>query len=338
MMLPAGAILLSAFLLFLVQPLMGRLITPWFGGSASVWTTCLVFFQGALVIGYGYAALSIRLLSPKWQRLLHLILLAASLLALPMLPDASWKPADPHHALIQIGLLLLASVGAPYMLLAATGPLVQSWHAGSGYVPWRLYAFSNLASITALLAYPFAIEPWFALHTQALAWSAFYLLAALLILALAWRTRRQPQPAPASTATPPKRADIATWAILAALPTALLVATTEYLTRDVAPLPLLWIPPLALYLLSFVVWFDGRMRFHRLFLDAGSDCLHRGDGAGHDHGPLQVRADGARAVCSWPVSSWSASIATASWRNGGPNRAGSDPTISRSHSAARWAG
>ncbi|MBN9516410.1 MAG: fused MFS/spermidine synthase [Alphaproteobacteria bacterium] len=265
MMLPAGAILLSAFLLFLVQPLMGRLITPWFGGSASVWTTCLVFFQGALVVGYGYAALSIRLLSPKWQRLLHLILLAASLLALPMLPDANWKPADPHHALIQIGGLLLASVGAPYMLLAATGPLVQSWHAGGGHVPWRLYAFSNLASIAALLAYPFAIEPWFALHTQALAWSAFYLLAALLILALAWRTRRQLQPAPDSTAIPPKRADIATWAILAALPTALLVATTEYLTRDVAPLPLLWIPPLALYLLSFVVWFDGRMRFHRLF-------------------------------------------------------------------------
>lgn len=261
--LPALAVLLSAFLLFLVQPLIGRLVLPWFGGSAAVWTACLVFFQSGLVLGYGYAALAIRLLSPAAQRRLHVTLLAASLLALPLLPDAAWKPADGDNALLRLAGLLAATAGAPYVLLAATGPLVQSWLVASGRTPWRLFAVSNAASIAALVAYPVAIEPWFALRLQAMLWSAFYILAALLVTLLAWRTR-DARPAPRPETAPPTVRQAAAWIVLAALPTALLVATTEYLTRDVAPVPLLWIPPLALYLLSFVVWFDGRLPFHRL--------------------------------------------------------------------------
>lgn len=272
----AGAVLLSAFLLFLVQPLMGRLITPWFGGSAAVWTACLAFFQSALVIGYGYAALSLRLLAPRAQRLLHLGLLAASLLFLPILPGATHKPTDSHDPLWEIVLLLLTSAGLPYMLLAATGPLAQAWLAGTGRLPWRLFALSNAASIAALLAYPVVVEPWLPLSAQAWAWSLFYGLAALMTVALAWQTRVPPAaPAPAVAAAhvydePPDEPrdglrNKAAWLLLAAVPTAMLVATTEYLTRNVAPIPLLWIPPLALYLLSFVVWFDGRLPFHRLF-------------------------------------------------------------------------
>ena len=261
--LPALAVLLSAFLLFLVQPLIGRLVLPWFGGSAAVWTACLVFFQTGLVLGYGYAALSIRLLSPTNQRRLHVTLLAASLLVLPLLPDPAWKPADGDNALLRLAGLLAATAGAPYLLLAATGPLVQSWLVAAGRTPWRLFAISNAASIAALAAYPLAIEPWFTLRLQATLWSAFYLLAALLVALLAWRTRGAVS-APAAAAPPPTARQLGTWMVLAAVPAALLVATTEYLTRDVAPVPLLWIPPLALYLLSFVVWFDGRLPFHRL--------------------------------------------------------------------------
>lgn len=264
MVLSAFAVVLSAFLLFLVQPLVGRLILPWFGGSAAVWTACLAFFQTALVAGYGYAALSIRLLSPRGQRLLHVILLAVSLLALPVLPDHAWRPTESSHALVLVAGMLLAMVGAPYMLLAATGPLVQSWLAGSGREPWRLYAISNIASIAALAAYPVAIEPWFGLRLQAHLWSAFYGLALLLIVLLAWRTRLQPTPSASRIGAPSIR-QAASWIVLAAVPTALLVATTEHLTRDVASIPLLWIPPLVLYLLSFVLWFDGRLPFHRLF-------------------------------------------------------------------------
>lgn len=261
--LPALAVLLSAFLLFLVQPLIGRLVLPWFGGSAAVWTACLVFFQTGLVLGYGYAALSIRLLSPASQRRLHVVLLAASLLALPLLPDTAWKPADGDDALLRLAGLLAATAGAPYLLLAATGPLVQSWLVAAGRAPWRLFAVSNAASIAALAAYPVAIEPWFTLRLQAMLWSAFYLLAALLVALLAWRTRGT-APLPRVAAPPPTARQAATWMVLAGVPTALLVATTEHLTRDVAPVPLLWIPPLALYLLSFVVWFDGRLPFRRL--------------------------------------------------------------------------
>lgn len=261
--LPALAVLLSAFLLFLVQPLIGRLVLPWFGGSAAVWTACLVFFQTGLVLGYGYAALSIRLLSPANQRRLHVALLGASLLALPLLPDAAWKPADGDDALLRLAGLLAATAGAPYLLLAATGPLLQSWLVAAGRTPWRLFAVSNAAAIAALAAYPLAIEPWFTMRLQAMLWSGFYLLAVLMVALLAWQTRGAPRAAGAA-APPTTVPQMGIWIALAAVPTALLVATTEYLTRDVAPVPLLWIPPLALYLLSFVVWFDGRLPFQRL--------------------------------------------------------------------------
>lgn len=266
MSLAALAVLLSAFLLFLVQPLMGRLVVPLFGGGASVWTTCLVFFQAALVAGYAYAAGATRWLSPRSQRLLHVALLAASVAALRLVPDAALMPADGANPQGRIFLLPLLTAGLPYMLLAATGPLVQVWLAAIGRSPWRLFAVSNAASIAALVAYPFVVEPLVGLGAQARLWGALYVLSALLVALLAWRTL-----APASldsgearqTATPVS--NLLTWVVLAALPSALLVATTDFLTRDLPAIPLLWILPLALYLLSLVVWFDGRLPFHRVF-------------------------------------------------------------------------
>ena len=266
MRLAALAVLLSAFLLFLIQPLMGRLVVPLFGGGASVWTTCLVFFQGALVVGYGYAVLSTRWLSPRTQRLLHIALLATSIVALRLVPGDTLTPADGTDPQGRIVLLLLLTAGLPYMLLAATGPLVQSWLAAIGHSPWRLFAVSNAASIAALVAYPFAVEPFLGLATQARLWGAFYGLAALLVGLLAWRT-----PMPASPVrggerqAPPPASTVLTWIVLAGLPTALLVAATDFLTRDLPAIPLLWILPLALYLLTLVVWFDGRLTFHRVF-------------------------------------------------------------------------
>lgn len=266
MSLAALAVQLSAFLLFLVQPLMGRLVVPLFGGGASVWTTCLVFFQAALVAGYAYAVASTRWLSPRSQRLLHMALLATSVVTLQLMPDPALAPADGADPQGRIVLLLLLTAGLPYMLLAATGPLVQVWLVAIGRSPWRLFAISNAASIGALVAYPFVVEPLLGLRAQARLWGAFYILSAILIALLAWRTLvpvslQGGKARQAATPVP----SLLTWILLAALPTALLVATTDFLTRDMPAIPLLWILPLALYLLSLVVWFDGSLPFHRIF-------------------------------------------------------------------------
>src|SRR5215210_2641067 len=178
MRLYATTIFLSAFLLFLVQPIIAKQILPWFGGSASVWATCLVFFQTVLLFGYAYADWSTRSLKPRVQAALHIALLLASLALLPIIPDASWKPGAEEAAgpAVSILALLGATIGLQYFLLSATSPLVQAWfwrrflHA----VPYRLFALSNLASLLALLAYPVAIEPVLTLAHQSISWSAAY--------------------------------------------------------------------------------------------------------------------------------------------------------------------
>src|SRR5690349_15087293 len=163
MILFALTIFLSAFLLFLVQPIIAKQILPWFGGAAAVWATCLVFFQSILLVGYAYADWTTRKLTPRRQAWLHLTLLAGSLLLLPIIPDVSWKPgatgaSGPTVAILG---LLLATIGLPYFLLSTTSPLVQAWfwrrfrHAA----PYRLFALSNFASLLALLAYPVVVEP-----------------------------------------------------------------------------------------------------------------------------------------------------------------------------------
>jgi hypothetical protein len=162
MLLYALTIFLSAFLLFLVQPMIARIILPWFGGSASVWTTCLMFFQLVLLAGYLYAHWVTRRLKPRTQATLHTILLLASLAALPILPGAVWKPIDSMHPEARILLLLAAVVGGPYLFLSTTGPLVQAWYARAfpGASPYRLYALSNAGSLLALLGYPVMVEPF----------------------------------------------------------------------------------------------------------------------------------------------------------------------------------
>src|SRR5688500_11099496 len=194
MFLYAATIFLSAFLLFLVQPIIAKQILPWFGGAASVWATCLVFFQTMLLFGYAYADWSTRALKPKTAAAVHVALLALSLALLPIIPDAQWKPgadggSGPALAILA---LLSATIGLQYFLLSSTSPLVQAWfwrrfhHA----VPYRLFALSNFASLLALLAYPIAVEPFFALVQQSDSWSVAYAVFAVLCAAAALATVR----------------------------------------------------------------------------------------------------------------------------------------------------
>ena len=195
-MLHAITIFISAFLLFLVQPIIAKAILPWFGGSAAVWTTCMLFFQSVLLAGYAYADFTTRHLNPRRQALLHIGLLAASLLLLPILPNVGWKPLGDEDPVSRILLLLTVTLGLPYFLLSTTGPLVQSWfareqRAGSVY---RLFALSNFASLLALVAYPVVIEPFVAGRVQAWGWSLGYVLFVLVCAAGAWRAQRYTMP------------------------------------------------------------------------------------------------------------------------------------------------
>src|SRR5512147_1742508 len=175
MFLYALTILVSAFLLFQVEPIIAKIILPWFGGSAAVWTTCLLFFQVVLLLGYVYAHCLVRYFSRRSQALIHIGLLAASMLALPVIPGAAWKPAGGEDPASRILLLLTVTVGLPYFLLSTTGPLVQGWYARRFEgVPYRLYALSNAGSMFALLSYPVLFEPVFATHQQAVGWSFGY--------------------------------------------------------------------------------------------------------------------------------------------------------------------
>src|SRR5215470_4233865 len=190
----ALTIFLSAFLLFQIQPLIGKAILPWFGGAPAVWTTCMLFFQLLLLGGYAYAHSVTRRLSPRAQRRLHVALIAAAIAAMglgivlsrsPILPGPSFQPADPERPILRILCVLAASVGLPYFLLATTGPLLQAWFARShpGVSPYRLYALSNAGSLLALVTYPFVVEPGLPLHAQAFTWAgAFVVFGALCAL------------------------------------------------------------------------------------------------------------------------------------------------------------
>ncbi|MCX6624205.1 MAG: fused MFS/spermidine synthase [Acidobacteria bacterium] len=262
MLLFASTIFTSAFLLFLVQPMIAKKILPWFGGSAAVWTTCMLFFQIVLLLGYLYSHWSIRYWKPKRQIMVHLGLLALSLLLLPLAPNPLWRISGDQDPALRILALLATSVGLPYFLLSTTGPLLQAWYArrSPGSVPYRLYSLSNLGSMLALLGYPALMEPWVFTHTQLLAWSAGYVLFVILCAAVAWKTRPAGQVAAAAEALPaaghvPWQAQ-GLWVLLSACSSALLLAITNHLCQDVAAMPFLWVLPLALYLLSFVLCFE----------------------------------------------------------------------------------
>jgi hypothetical protein len=267
MFLFAATVFTSAFLLFLVQPIIAKQILPWFGGNASVWTVCMVFFQLVLLGGYAYADALARRFTPRAQALVHTVLLVASLAFLPILAAESWKPAPDTEPAPRILLLLLTTIGLPYFLLSTTGPLVQAWFARSfpSATVYRLFALSNLASLVALIAYPPLIEPAITLQAQSYAWSGVYVAFALLCVASAWLAAGKPaitNPVetvmnPQTGGEPAPRAnDYLLWLVLSALGSLLLLAVTSHITQNVASVPFVWILPLVLYLLSFILVFD----------------------------------------------------------------------------------
>jgi spermidine synthase len=279
MLLYAATIFVSAFLLFLVQPVMAKQILPWFGGSATVWTTCLVFFQTALLAGYAYSDLTVRRMAPRASFKLHTVVLLASLALLPIVPGAQWKPTGAENPSWLILGMLVATIGLPYFLLSTTSPLVQAWFARAqpGASPYRLFALSNLASMLALVGYPFLLEPWAPTREQALGWSVGYALFVGLCLAAGWRSlQRRATPkvrAPADASAdpsgtahgepPPPRSRQLLWCTLSATGSLLLLAVSNHITQNIAAVPLLWILPLALYLLTFILCFDGSGWYRR---------------------------------------------------------------------------
>jgi len=258
-MLHAAIIFLSSFLLFLVQPLIARLILPWFGGSAAVWTTCMLFFQTVLLAGYGYAHFLNAKLPGKLQPLVHTILLALAVALLPIAPGEAWKPAGGEEPVSRILLLLAASVGLPYFLLASTSPLLQAWYvrAKPGGNPYRLFAISNFASLAALVGYPFLVEPVFTAREQVVGWSILFAGFAVLCAAVSWLTPPAAEQKEVSNSENSK-APYLLWLGLSATGSALLLAVTNHLTQNVASVPLLWLAPLTLYLLSFILTFEGQ--------------------------------------------------------------------------------
>lgn len=268
----AVTVVLSAFLLFLVQPLMGKVVLPWFGGAPAVWTTCLLFFQLVLLGGYAWSHLVVRRLRGAWQRRAHLALLALAvgvvvvtgvMWGTPLVPSLALRPATSEAPMARLLLILTLSVGFPYFTLSSTGPLLQAWVAQR--VPtalaMRLYSASNIGSLVGLLAFPVLLEPLWPLRTLAWGWSVGFVGFALACASLAWSApviARQPA---AETKLPAAR--VSMWVLLASLPSGLLLAVTNHLTQDVAPIPFLWVLPLVIYLASFVVTFDSDRWYRR---------------------------------------------------------------------------
>ena len=272
MPLHAATIFLSAFLLFLVQPILAKQILPWFGGAAIVWTLCMVFFQFVLLLGYAYAHWLSSRVAARRQAWIHIALLLASLAFLPIVPDAAWKPSGADNPVTRILLLLFATIGLPYFLLSSTSPLVQAWFARAypGSSPYRLFALSNFASMLALLGYPFLFEPWFGNPQQSAYWSWGYGLFVLACGALAWSCRELPTlsvegaRAAAEAAEPaPRPASIVLWLALSAMGSVTLLGVSNHLTQNVSSIPLLWVIPLAVYLLTFILCFEGRVWYKR---------------------------------------------------------------------------
>ena len=255
----AATVLAGALLLFEVEPLIAKAILPWFGGSAQVWTTCLLFFQAALLAGYFYAHVLTTRVAPAWQWRIHAGLLVLSLLVLPIVPAEHWKPQGGEDPLLLILGLLTTTIGLPFVLLSATSPLIQAWLArpvdGAVAPPYRLFALSNFGSFVALLSYPVVVEPFVPGHGQALGWSACYAGFVVLCSLTAFLYRRGQSEAH-SKSDHPAWAKRVLWFALAAAPSGLLLAMTNFMLQNVAAIPLFWVVPLALYLASFILAFN----------------------------------------------------------------------------------
>ena len=265
----AVTIFLSAFLLFQVQPLIAKLILPWFGGSAAVWVTCMLFFQIALLLGYGYAHFLVRRVPLRRQATVHIVLLLLGVCVLPILPNPAWKPQGGEDPLFRIMGLLAVTVGLPYMLLSSTSPLLQSWYSRvrEGGMPYRFFALSNLGSMIALLSYPIVVEPTLSNSHQAWVWSGGFAAFACCCVAVALVSRKGHLTAPAEQEddTPmPGWGVRILWMLFAATASAMLLAITNHMTQNVAAIPFLWIVPLAIYLLTFILCFESHRWYQRV--------------------------------------------------------------------------
>jgi len=278
----ALSVFISAFLIFQVQPMVGKLLLPWFGGAPAVWSTVMLFFQVLLTGGYAYAYGLVGRARPVRQGWIHLGFLALSGAVLvftalswpaPILPDLSWRPGSDVEPIGRIFLILAASVGLPYFLLASNGPLIQAWfnQRAAGDSPYRLYALSNAASLIALVTYPIFIEPWLSLYTQGWVWTGGYVLYLLVTGYAAWQAahpKRTPavesaKPIPQASQPAPRAGVQITWLLFSAGASILLLAITNRITQEVAVIPFLWVLPLTLYLLSFVFAFSSERWYNR---------------------------------------------------------------------------
>ncbi len=278
----AATVLVSAFLLFQVQPMISKMILPWFGGSPAVWTICMLFFQVFLLGGYAYAHLLDRLSGTKWQGVIHLALLLAALIVLPITPEADWKPTDSDAPQWKILALLTANVGLPYFLLASSAPLVQAWFSRAcvGRSPYRLYALSNAGSLAALLSYPFLVEPALSNPAQGQLWSwgfgGFVVLSGGLAIAMirlnspvavaGEHGSTSISPADGESTTMNQRPTLPNYLLWLGLPafgSMSLLAVTNHICQDVAVVPFLWVVPLSLYLITFIICFDSDRWYRR---------------------------------------------------------------------------
>ncbi len=310
MLLFALSIFLSAFLLFQVQPMIGKFILPWFGGAPAVWSTAMLFFQVMLTGGYAYAYWLVSRVKAQRQPVIHIMLIASAFLVLgllssvwisPITPDASWKPNDVSEPILDVFKLLIVSVGLPYFILASNGPLMQAWFSRAfpdlSYA--RLYALSNAGSLLGLLAYPVLIEPTLSLRWQGWAWAGGFLLFGMVAGWVGVRSgraahRAQPEVDPvkfagfdtsfvsaAASTRPigqsarrlrsgllnqrPSFALLLLWIALSATASLFLLSVTNQISQEVAVIPFLWVLPLSLYLLSFILTFSGERGYNRKF-------------------------------------------------------------------------
>jgi hypothetical protein len=271
----ALTIFTSAFLLFQIQPLITKFILPWFGGGTAVWAVSMLFFQSCLVAGYGYAHLSVRYLGLRRQTQLHIVFLLLALIQIPISPSELHGFDTAQNPTLQILSVLVRTIGVPFFVLSATAPLIQAWASSIQATtnPYRLYALSNVAALAALLSYPFIIEPMFNRQLQAQAWSftfvVFIALCAYCTFVTASRSKSY-SPAPSTSGDKKTRASIVSWLLWLLLPATavtLLLSVTNQLTRDLVSIPFLWVLPLSVYLLTFIIAFDNERWYRRrLFL------------------------------------------------------------------------
>jgi hypothetical protein len=266
----ASTIFLGAFLVFQVQPLVAKTILPWFGGSSAVWTTAMLFFQATLLAGYAYAHVVGSMRSVRAQKIIHLCVLVAAVASLPILPDPQLKPTGSEEPISRILVILATSVGLPYLVVSSTGPLVQRWYvmsAGPGS-PYRYFSLSNAGSLLGLVSYPFVIEPALGQVSQSTGWSIAFAVQALAYAAVAVSV---PKGSGRESLGGPDEHPLESvgwrewmwWVVLPAIATLLLLAFTNQICQDVASAPFLWVVPLTLYLLSFILAFAERKWYRR---------------------------------------------------------------------------